>query len=70
MNENENIILTIREINIPINNNSNNVLTTHTLIKTEILSVPPLQQPIEIQTLFQPRIIIRRPMKMTMTNNK
>jgi len=66
MNENENIILTIREINIPINNN---VLTTP-LIKTEILSVPPLQQPIEIQTLFQPRIIIRRPMKMTMTTNK
>ena len=67
MNENENIILTIREINIPINNN---VLTTHTLNETEILSVPPLQQPIEIQTLFQPRIIIRRPMKMTMTTNK
>lgn len=60
MNENENIILIIREINTTINN-----ISTYPLNKNEILSVssPSIEKP----TLFQPRMIIRIPMKMMMT---
>ena len=65
MIENENIILTIREINIPINNN----VSTTPLNNNEILYVTATPS-IEIPTLFKPRMIIRIPMKMMMTIKK